>query len=106
MIFFNIGCGILIFSNFMISLIPNKNAIKSSRNPELINKFNNHVNILNLSLILACVLGIIGADVHLMPLMLSKNDKWIHLISPGAFIVLFAIAFIRIHFKLIKKADK
>ena len=27
MIFFNIGCGILIFSNFMISLIPNKNAI-------------------------------------------------------------------------------
>lgn len=102
MIFFNIGCGILIFSNFMISLIPNKNAIKSSRNPELINK----LIILYLSEILACISGLVGANVYLLPLFLSNNDEWQLLLSPSLFVALFAIAFIRIHFKLIKKDDK
>ena len=103
MIFFNIGCGILIFSNFMISLIPNKNAIKSSRNPELINKL---IIILYLSEILACILGLVGANVYLLPLFLSNNDEWQLLLSPSLFVALLAIAFIRIHFKLIRNNCK
>ncbi len=106
MIIFNIGCGILIFSNFIISILPNKDAVKSSNNPKLVNKFLMQVIICMMSLGLAVILGIIGAYVYLIPLLSSNSDEWLPLLSPGVFITLCGIAFIRIHFKLIKKDDK
>jgi len=106
MIHFNIGCGILIFSNFMISLLPNKDVVKSSNNPELVDKFLIQVIICMLSLGLAVIDGMIGAYVYLIPLLSSNSDECLPLLSPGVFITLCGIAFIRIHFKLIKKDDK
>ena len=106
MIIFNIGCGILIFSNFIISILPNKDAVKSSNNPKLVNKFLMQLMILQLSLFLAVILGMIGAYIHLIPLLSSKNDDWLPILSPSVFITLFVIAFIRIRFKLIKKDGK
>lgn len=99
MILFNIGCGILIFSNFIISILPNKDAVKSSNNPKLVNKFLMQVIICMLSLGIAVILGMIGAYVYLIPLLSSNSDEWLPLLSPGIFITLCLIAFFRIHFK-------
>lgn len=100
MILFNVGCFILIFSNFIISLLPNKEVVKSSNDPELVKQFLWLLTVINLSLLLAVISGMIGGYIYLIPLLFSSNEDWIALISPGLFVILFMIAFIRIHYKL------
>ena len=99
MILLNIASFILIFSNFIISILPNKDIVKNSNDPAFVNRFFLLLNILNLSLLLAVILGMISGYIYLIPLLLSKNEVWTALISPVIFIALFFIGFIRIKLK-------
>ncbi|MBX9865510.1 MAG: hypothetical protein K2Y14_01240 [Burkholderiales bacterium] len=105
MILFKISCGILVFSNFIISLLPNLDVVRNTNDLKLTNQFLFKVMMIKVSLFIAMILGMIGGYLHLLPLLLSPhNDEWSILISPCICVILFMTAFIRINFKV--KTDK
>lgn len=100
MILLNIASFILIFSNFIISILPNKEIVKNSNDPKFVNRFCFLLIVLQLSLLIAVILGMISGYIYLLPLLSSKDEVWTALISPVIFIALFFIAFVRIKHKL------